>query len=69
MSEILVLIGQIVIISVIQQVVEIAIDKDKRPQLVQILNMVCITGCFYLFLQFAFTHVLTELMAFVRIAF
>ena len=69
MREFLLLLGQLFMIGCLQMMAELFIDADKRPYQAQLLNIACFLGGFYLLIQFAFAHVLAELMTMVRIAF
>ncbi len=69
MQEFMVLIGQILVIVCIQLVVEIFIDKEKRPIQVQMVNTACVIGCVYLVMQFIFTYMLTEIIDIVSLPF
>jgi len=69
MREFTILIGEIFFIALIQTVLELLLDPDKRPQQVKILNIACILGSLYLLLQFVFTYIIGEMATFVKLSF
>lgn len=68
MKEFMVLIGQIILISCVQSVIEIFFDSDKKT-LSKIINIACYAGSFYLLIQYIFTYLLREIVSVVRFPF
>lgn len=69
MREFTVLIGEIVFIALLQTVIELFVDGDKRPQQMRIINIACVMGSLYLLLQFVYTYILNEISTFVKFPF
>ncbi|MDR1914060.1 MAG: hypothetical protein LBQ68_06200 [Clostridiales bacterium] len=69
MREFFVLIGQIFIIALVQTIIEVFLDIEKRPQQIKIINIACVMGSLYLLLQFVFTYIIKELQTFIRMPF
>ena len=69
MREFAILIGQLFFIALMQTVLELFIDSDKKPMHVKILNIACIMGSLYLLLQFVFDYLLSEISAFINFPF
>ena len=61
MEEFLMLIGQLFLITCIQSVLDMFIDKDARPYLSRILSIACYAGSLYILLKFVFDHLLKEM--------
>ncbi len=69
MKEFMLLIGQIILISCIQSLVEIFIEPDKKPMQARIINIACYVGSFYLLIQYVIVYVLREIVSVVKIPF
>ena len=69
MREFTVLIGEIFFIALVQTILELLIDAEKRPQQIRIVNIACILGSLYLLLQFVFTYIMGEISTFVKFSF
>jgi len=69
MREFTMLIAQLFFIALIQTVLELFIDSEKRPHHVRILNIACIIGSLYLLLQFVFEHLMSEIATIVTFPF
>ena len=69
MRELSLLIGQIFFIAILQTVLELFLEKDKRDDLIKIINIACIIGSLYLLLQFVFNHMWDEITSFVNLPF
>lgn len=63
------LIGQIFFISLVQTIVEVFLDTEKRSQQIRIINIACIMGSIYLLLQFVFGYILQEITSIVTMPF
>lgn len=69
MREFIVLLGEIFLICLLQMVVEVFLDADKRSYQIRLINIACILGCLYLLLNFVMQNIITEIQAFVNFAF
>ena len=69
MGDFYVLIGQIFVISLIQLVLEVFIDIDKRPYQTMVINIACFLGSLYFLLDFLFNKILVSLNTIVPAAF
>ena len=69
MREFIVLLGEIFLISLLQTVVEVFVDADKRSYQMRIINIACIMGCLYLVLNFVFENIISEIQTVVRFPF
>ena len=69
MREFTMLIAQLFIIALMQTVLELFFDPEKRPHHVRILNIACIIGSLYLLLQFVFEYMLGEIATIVTFPF
>jgi len=67
--EFIVLLGEIFLICLLQMVVEVFLDADKRSYQIRLINIACILGCLYLLLNFVLQNIITEIQAFVNFAF
>ena len=67
--EFIVLLGEIFLICLLQMVVEVFLDADKRSYQIRLINIACILGCLYLLLNFVMQNIITEIQAFVNFAF
>ena len=61
MSEFWTLLGQIFSVVIIQSILEMIIDKDKRPYISTILSIACYVICLYLLVQFVFSNIIGEI--------
>ena len=66
MREFTMLIGQLVLIAIMQTVLELFIDVKERPIHGKILDIACVMGSFYLLLQFIFDYMLDEISNFIN---
>ena len=69
MAEFIVLLGEIFLITLLQTVVEVFVDADKRAFQMRIINIACIMGCLYLVLNFVFQTIVPEIQTVVRFPF
>ena len=69
MREFIILIGEILLIALLQTIFEVFLDKDKQALQIRMVNIACFLGSFYLLLQFVFTHILSEITTFVKLPF
>ena len=69
MSQLLMLIAQLLFISIMQTVIEAFLDTEKREQQKKILSIACILGSLYFLLQFVFTYVIKEINTIVKLPF
>ena len=69
MREFIILIGEILLIALLQTIFEVFLDKDKQALQIRMVNIACFLGSFYLLLQFVFTHILSEISTFVKLPF
>jgi len=56
-----VLLGQIFSVAVIQSILDMMIEKDKRPYLSTVLSVACYVICLYLLVQFIFTNLIPDI--------
>jgi hypothetical protein len=68
-SEVIMLVGQILVIACVQLVVEALIDKDKKPELAKLLSLACYAGALMLVLRFIFARLLPEISTLFRTSF
>ena len=61
MDEFWVLLGQIFSVVIIQSVLDMLIDKEKRPYLSSVLSVACYAICLYLLVQFVFSNLIVEI--------
>jgi len=61
MDEFWALLGQIFSVVIIQSILDMMIDKDKRPYLSSILSIACYVVCLYLLVQFVFNNIIGEI--------
>ena len=69
MREFIVLLGEILLVTLLQTVVEVFMDADKHGYQMRIINIACILGCLYLVLSYVMQNVITEIQSFVNFAF
>jgi hypothetical protein len=69
MKEFMVLIGQIFFVYLVQTIVEVFLDAEKRSQQIKLINIACILGDLYFLLQFAFNYILKEINTLVKMPF
>ena len=69
MREFIVLLGEILLITLLQTVVEVFVDADKRSYQMRIINIACILGCLYLVLNYVMQNIITQIQAFINFAF
>ena len=67
MREFIVLLGEILLIALLQTIVE-GFLEDKKLQL-RIVNTTCVVGSLFLLLQFVYEHILSEISAFAKLPF
>lgn len=63
MKELMVLIGQIFLISCIQTITEMFVDPNQKPYQAKILSIACFCGSMYLLLQFMYTYLFKQLVS------
>jgi hypothetical protein len=68
-SEFIMLIGQILIIVILQTIIETFFEKEKHAVQLRIINIACILGSFYLLIEFIFGHILNQITDFVKLPF
>ena len=69
MSQLILLITQLLFITIMQTVIETFLDTEKREQQKKILNIACILGSLYFLLQFVFNYVIKEINTIVKLPF
>jgi hypothetical protein len=69
MREFIILLGEILLIVLLQTVIETFFDKDKHAMQLKIINIACILGSLYLLLDYVYTNIINELTAFVNLPF
>ena len=69
MDDFWVLLGQIFSVVIIQSVLEMFIEKDKRPHLSLVLSIACYGVSLYLVAQFVFDSLIPEIQSFFSQAF
>lgn len=62
MKQLFLLLTQIFLISCIQILFEVFVDKDERPYQAKIVNLACFVGSLYLVLSFTYETLISELM-------
>lgn len=62
MREFLTLISEILIITVIQQLSEMVIDAQARPNYAKLFSLACYVGSFSLIIHYVFTYVLQDII-------
>jgi len=67
MTEFIVLIVQILIITCIQTIAEIFIDPTKNSMQVKLIGIACTVGSFYLLVQFVFSYILEEIIGIINL--
>jgi hypothetical protein len=69
MREFIILLGEILIIVLLQTVLETFFEEKKHAVQLKVINIACILGSLYLLLDFLFNHILSEITAFVKLPF
>lgn len=69
MTDCLILLGRLFLIGLLQTVIEIVLEPDKRPYQMKLINAACVVGSLYLILQFVTQYLMQALMAIVRFSF
>lgn len=69
MADCMVLLGQLFFIGLLQTVIEMILEPDKRPYQMKLINVACVAGSLYLILQFVTQYLMQALMAIVRFTF
>ncbi len=62
MNEFMALITQVFLISCIQTIFEVFIDKENMPYMHRIISITCFSGSLYLVLEFIFNTLIKELL-------
>ncbi len=63
MSEFFKLIGQILIIALLQSIIEIFIEPSSKPYLYRIINIACYVGALYLLVEYIMNTFLQNVMS------
>lgn len=69
MRECIILLSEIFMIGLLQTLIEIILEPEKRPYQAKFINVACILGSMYLVIRFAIDNLLGELIAVVRFPF
>lgn len=62
MREFLSLLGQLFLIAVLQSIISFFINSEKQAYMLELINIACYLGSLYIILQFAYTHLLNQVM-------
>lgn len=66
MDEFLKLIGQILIIALLQSIIEVFIEPGNKPYLYRIINIACYVGALYLLVDYIANSFFKEFMSLIR---
>jgi len=69
MREFFILIGELLLIALLQSVLEAVFDTEKRSQQMRVINIACIAISYLLLARYVFVHLLSEFTAIVTLPF
>ena len=61
----MILIGELLLIAVIQTVMETLLDAEERKKQLKVVNLACIAASYMLLARFVYTYLIGDLFAFV----
>ena len=62
MNEFLTLLGKLFLITLLQSVINFFINKENSPYMQELINIACYLGAMYIILEFAYTHIFSQIM-------
>jgi len=69
MREFFILIGELLLIALLQSVLEAVFDTEKRAQQLRVINIACIAISYLLLARYVFVHLLGEFTSIVTLPF